>query len=207
MLLTTIIRKKIKSTISIIKLKWLTRDKTNLLINLGSAGISTNDWIPTDIDSLDITQTKDWERYFTNESITGLFSEHVIEHLTYEECKLAMANCFRFLKYHGRLRIAVPDGFHPDKEYIDMVKPGGTGSGSDDHKILYNYKILEDLLKSVGFEVELLEYFDERGQFHFSEWSPENGLVQRSSRFDKRNKQSPLKYTSLIIDAIKKEQI
>ena len=39
----------------------------------------------------------------------------------------------------GNFRIAVPDGFHTDPSYIENVKPGGTGEGSEDHKNLFNY--------------------------------------------------------------------
>ena len=101
------------------------------------------------------------------------------------------------------MRIAVPDGLHPDPAYIDQVKPGGSGSGSDDHKVLYTYKTLSKLLESVGFEIRLLEYFDEEGKFHYSEWSPDDGMIRRSSRFDQRNTVVPNAYTSLILDALK----
>ena len=99
--------------------------------------------------------------------------------------------------------VAVPDVFHPDSAYIEAVRPGGTGVGAEDHKVLYNYKTLTELLKNTGFEVELLEYWDENGKFHFKDWSSEYGHVQRSKRYDKRNQDGTLTYTSLIVDAIK----
>lgn len=37
--------------------------------------------------------------------------------------------------------MAVPDGFHPSAEYVDGAKPGGSGSCSDDHKVLYSIKL------------------------------------------------------------------
>lgn len=36
----------------------------------------------------------------------------------------------RVLKPGGYVRVAVPDGFHPDPAYIEMGRPGGYGTGS-----------------------------------------------------------------------------
>jgi predicted SAM-dependent methyltransferase len=101
------------------------------------------------------------------------------------------------------LRIAVPDGYNPNPHYIDYVRPGGTGAGADDHKILYNYVTLKSSLEGAGFEVQLLEYWDEKGEFHFINWTDEAGHIMRSRRYDKRNQEGNLNYTSLIVDAVK----
>ena len=115
----------------------------------------------------------------------------------------ANANCYEFLRPGGRLRIAVPDGFHPELGYIEYVRPGGTGIGADDHKVLYNDHSLKKLLEKAGFFVYLLEYWDEHGNFHFKEWSSKDGHIRRSKRYDPRNQNGSLTYTSLIADAIK----
>lgn len=176
---------------------------SNLKIVLGASGVSQDCWIPTDINLLDITKISDWKRLFKKDQISILLAEHVWEHLSSEDAYLAGKNCYHFLKKGGFLRVAVPDGYHPDKSYIDYVKPGGFGSGSDDHKVLYNHKTLKDLFVSVGFEGRLLEYWDEYGKFHFEDWDPLDGLIHRSKRFDKRNSENKLVYTSIILDAIK----
>ena len=62
--------------------------------------------------------------------------------------------------------MAVPDGLFPDSEYIDFVKPGGVGPSAYDHKVLYSYRTLTKVFESAGFNVELLEYFDEKGDCH-----------------------------------------
>ena len=97
----------------------------------------------------------------------------------------------------------MPDGYNPNKEYIESVKPGGTGKGANDHKILYNYRIISDYFHKTGFKTKLLEYWDESGRFHYINWEEENGFITRSRRYDPRNKKGSLEYTSLIIDAIK----
>ncbi len=173
-------------------------------LNVGSGNLKFDrQWFSCDINTLDITDRTNWKRLLGPVRLNNIFAEHVWEHLTKEDVALANSNCYEFLKKGGRLRIAVPDGFHPDEAYIDHVKPNGTGPGADDHKALYNYRALRELLENEGFKTELLEYWDEEGKFHFREWSAENGKVIRSRRFDQRNKNGKLNYTSLIIDAVK----
>ena len=178
--------------------------KKNGKLNVGSGNVKFDrEWFSCDIETLDIADRANWKRLLGPIRLKNIFAEHVWEHLTKEDVALANSNCYEFLKKGGRLRIAVPDGFHPDEAYIDHVKPYGTGPGADDHKALYNYKTLKELLKNEGFKTELLEYWDEDGKFHFFEWSAEDGKVIRSRRFDQRNKNGKLNYTSLIIDAFK----
>ena len=88
-------------------------------------------------------------------------------------------------------------------EYVERAKPGGVGTGAYDHKCLYDYRSLSELFESCGFRVECLEYYDEQGEFHCLEWDPEDGMIHRSKRFDRRNTGGKLAYTSLILDAWK----
>ena len=100
------------------------------------------------------------------------------------------------------MRLAVPDGFCRDEKYLFDIKPGGPGSGFS-HKVIYNHLNLSDVFHKAGFSVNLLEYYDEKGEFHFIDWSPDAGKIRRSKRFDERNKDGVLMYTSLILDAYK----
>ena len=187
-----------------IKLKiYLIFNIKRLNIILGAGNTKFKNWISTDYPVVDITDSLTLANYFEPSSIDALLAEHVWEHLSEQDAFIGITNCFRLLKSGGYFRIAVPDGFHCDQEYIDNVRPGGKGAGADDHKILYNYKILSKLLLKVGFKVKLLEWFDEKGEFHFENWSESDGLITRSTRFDMRNKIHPTQYTSLIVDAIK----
>lgn len=170
---------------------------------IGAAETSQKGWLSTDIGQLDVTKESDWNRILGDSKADCILSEHVWEHLTLEDSRIANMNVFNFLKPGGRYRIAVPDGLHPDKNYIDYVKPGGHGAGAFDHKILYTYRDLSNELSKCGFQIRLLEYWDEKGDFHYEDWTVEYGKVERSMRFDERNSGGQLKYTSLIIDAIK----
>lgn len=44
-----------------------------------------------------------------SESLDYVFSEHVIEHLEFDEAALMLGECFRTLKAGGRIRLATPD--------------------------------------------------------------------------------------------------
>jgi predicted SAM-dependent methyltransferase len=170
---------------------------------VGAGGIFDKGWIPTDIEQLNLLDTESWNRYFSPDSIDAILAEHVWEHLSEQEAYLAAKNCFLYLKPNGYIRVAVPDGFHPSLEYINAVRPGGRGAGAEDHKVLYNYLNISKCFESVGFEVELLEYFDEEGSFHYKEWDTDKGMIVRSCRYDARNRQGNLYYTSIIFDAKK----
>lgn len=181
----------------------LTKNKP-IKVVLGSSRKFQEGWIPTEIYLLNMLNPHDWERYFPPESIDALLAEHVWEHLTREEGVIAANNMFKYLRPGGYLRVAVPDGFFMDQKYLGLVKPGGSGPGAQDHKILYNYKTLREVFGSAGFEVFLLEYYDEKGNFHYKEWDPDDGKIVRSTRFYDGNT-SLFKY-SLILDA-KKQNI
>lgn len=172
-------------------------------IVIGAGGVVPDGWIGTEIDQLNLLSADDWETFFSPQSIDALMAEHVWEHLTENEGRIAAGMCFRYLKPGGNLRIAVPDGLHSDSAYIEYVKPGGTGAGADDHKILYTYKSMQTMLQEAGFKVDRLEYFDDDRCFRANPWDVADGMIHRSIRFDNRNADGQPHYTSLIVDARK----
>lgn len=172
-------------------------------IVLGAGGTVYDGFVSTDYPQLNICSEISFSRFLDPQTVWTFLSEHVWEHLSLEDGAKALSNCFLYLRHGGILRIAVPDGFHPDSNYIAQVKPGGYGAGAEDHKVLYTYRTLSALLENAGYKVRLLEWFDEQGKFHQEDWNTEDGLIRRSTRFDQRNSVNPTSYTSLIIDAIK----
>lgn len=178
-----------------------------LNIVIGAGGFFQEGWVPTDIEYLDATNIKHWHSCFKPNTIDHILAEHVWEHMTIEDGITAATNCFTFLKNNGTLRIAVPDGYFPNPDYIEQVKPNGSGPGAKDHKVIYTYRQLHDILQRVGFDVKLLEYFSEDGRFHGINWSADGGFIHRSARNDKRNQDGQLNYTSLILDAIKRGRV
>ena len=179
------------------------RHQRPLKIVLGSSGEFEPGWVPTDAEYLNLLEPDEWAHMLLPQSVEAFMAEHVWEHLTLDEGRRAAALCFEHLRPGGHLRIAVPDGNHPDSAYIALVTPGGAGPGADTHQLLYTADLLVAMLSSVGFEANLLEYWDGDGQFHFQDWSSEGGHIRRSRRYDRRNQGGELVFTSLIVDGRK----
>lgn len=174
-----------------------------LRVVVGAAGEAPEGWLATEQDFLDLLDPATWQAFFDEASLDAILAEHVWEHLTLEEGRQAARVCFDYLRPGGYARVAVPDGLHPDPAYRDYVRPGGSGAGADDHKVLYTHESLSEVFESAGFTVSLLEYFDAGGTFHFTDWDPGDGMIVRSRRFDERNRDGHNHYTSIIIDAVK----
>jgi predicted SAM-dependent methyltransferase len=174
-----------------------------LRIVVGAGGVFDPGWIPTEVEFLNLLKPGDWAKYFRPNLIDAILAEHVWEHLAPVQGIKAAALCYQYLRPGGYLRVAVPDGLHPEPNYIQRVRPGGTGQGAEDHKVLYDYQTLRRVFQPVGFKVKLLEYFDHQGVFHFIHWNHFDGMIRRSSRFDSRNANHHLAYTSLILDCEK----
>src|SRR5262249_14760465 len=136
---------------------------SDVKVVIGAGETSPRGWVATDYPLVDITDLNSLKSWFQLGSVQAFLAEHVWEHLTPERAREAAVNCYRLLEPGGHLRIAVPDGLHPNPKYIDYVKPGGTGPGCDDHHVLYTYRTLIELLEAAGFKVSLLEWFDEEG--------------------------------------------
>lgn len=179
----------------------LRREGKPVKVVIGAASTEYEGWISTDYPVLDALNLIHWNYLFERSSIDRILAEHVIEHWTGDELRVFLRVIRPYMSEGGFIRLAVPDGFHPDQSYIDWVKPGGSGRGADEHKILYNHTYITQILSEEGYDYNLLEYFDEAGQFHHSPWKISDGFVERSANHDSRNKLSPLSYTSLIVDA------
>jgi len=175
-------------------------------IIVGAGNTKGVNWIATDQNILNLLVERDWASLVKPGSLDAILAEHVWEHLTADQAVIAARHCFKYLKPGGYVRVAVPDGYHPSQRYINDVKPGGSGLGSGDHKILYTYETATSLFTSAGFDVVLYEYFDSTGMFHEYPWDAADGMITRSRWFDKRNVNGLIHYTSIILDAIKKKE-
>ena len=184
----------------------LLMEGNQLKIILGAGKTKFEGWISTQESELNLLNRADFERRFKENSIEAMLSEHVWEHMTKEEGIIGAKNCYDFLKEGGYIRVAVPDKNFRNEWYQNMVKVGGPGPiehPSYTHKIVYDYLTIEEVFKTAGFCVELLEYCDEKGNFHYKYWNEEDGKIGRSFRFDTRNSKENLGMVSIIIDAKK----
>lgn len=186
-------------------ISWLNYVKSHgkIFLVLGAGPTKYENWFSTDKVTLDVTKEKDFKKYFKKKKINRILAEHMLEHLTSEQIVQMNDNIFNYSDADVNIRIAVPDGFHSDIEYINKVKPGGFGEGAVDHKHLFNFKTLSEVFENSGYQANLIEYWDENGEFH-SSYSDDNGYIKRCFKNDRRNKDGKPHYSSLIIDFKKK---
>lgn len=192
--------RKLYRAYSVRKLKSRMRQARPLNVVLGAGQTTYPGWFETNLEILDITSARDWQSLFAPDSIDRLLTEHVFEHLSEEECRTALAQCWPYLKQGGLLRIAVPDGYRRDPAYVAEASPP-----KDGHQMLFTVDTLVSLVEETGFRATPLEYFDAQEIFHALPWDATDGFIKRSVRFDTQEdfKRGELFYTSLIVDARK----
>ena len=176
--------------------------ENKLKIILGAGTTHYDGWIATDLPFFDINRVSDWLYFFKTQRINRILAEHVLEHLTERQVKKVLQLSFKYLTKGGCFRMAVPDGFHTNPDYIEAVKPGGWDEGSDNHKSFWNINSLCHLAESLNYEVSPLEYFDEDGYFHFNNFHNKDGPIIRSRGKGHKDNITP-DYSSLIVDLIK----
>lgn len=173
---------------------------------IGAGKTHLDGFISTQENELNLLCEDDFKRMFSDELPDAYLAEHVWEHMTYEEGISAAKNCYKYLADGGYIRIAVPDKNFRNEWYQNMVKVGSNGDPNHpaySHKIVYDYKMISKVFEQAGFEVELLEYCDENGDFHYRYWNETDGKIGRSLRFDTRNSNGNLGMVSIILDAKK----
>lgn len=137
-------------------------------------GWLNSDYHPISTQVLRLDATKPFP--FKNDEFDYVFSEHLIEHITYPQGLQMLAECYRILKSSGKLRVATPDLlflielYRSDKselqkEYIkcDTDKNIKYAPCYEDtfvinnlmrnwgHKFIYDEKTLRYSLEKVGF--------------------------------------------------------
>lgn len=102
-----------------------------------------------------------------DESLDGIFTEHVVEHFDYVHGKELLTQCHRMLKKGGVIRIIVPHGRTFMKAYFDepqrivTYKECETGQPMEavnkwfyqryEHQCIYDGAYLTDLLRKIGY--------------------------------------------------------
>jgi predicted SAM-dependent methyltransferase len=175
-------------------------------IIVGAGNTTQDGWRSLEESELDVRDYVAWCGHFIPANLEAILAEHVLEHLTMPDAAVAVRNCYSFLKRGGYVRLAVPDGFHPNQRYIDWVRPHGIWT-PEEHKTLFNYHTLCALLEGAGFKVRLLEWWDESGELHQAEWQHEHGRIARCcNSLYSQLILSPVvgaRFTSLVVDGFK----
>lgn len=139
-------------------------------------------------------------------SVELLYCSHVLEHLTLEELRHSLENCYRYLKPDGIFRLVVPDLEFMAQQYVKSTSPEAALefmrvtwlgkerrqrslasffqewiSGSQ-HLWMWDYKSLSVELKKVGFKDIRRAYIGDSGISAFSKledmerWENELGI-------------------------------
>ncbi|AAQ00361.1 MULTISPECIES: hypothetical protein [Prochlorococcus] len=192
-----------------LKLRFVLLNKSNVNLILGAALTSQEGWYSTNENWLDISKTEHWQRIFSGRPrVSHAVAEHVFEHLSVSEMRKALRLIYQHLCNGGSLRIAVPDGNHPDETYRKHTGINGIGADASDHKQFISYEFLKKELEDVGFTCELKEGYTSEGQLIRSNISRNYGLIMRT-RDSINYKTEKLGWdfidsnTSLIVDALK----
>nr|WP_268747095.1 methyltransferase domain-containing protein [Methylacidiphilum kamchatkense] len=114
-----------------------------------------------------------------------VYCSHVLEHLSLEDCRMALRNTFKILKPNGIFRCVLPDLEYEAKNYssntdseasILFLKRTGLGQdkrkydllsmlrefyGNSKYRWMWDYKSLSSELKAVGFNSVRRAYFND----------------------------------------------
>lgn len=167
------------------KKKILTKLKLTFIpckkVVLGAAHTAYPGWLSLNQDVCDLTKEKDFQFLFKPSSLENILLEHVIEHLEPEDFSKSLQIMKKFLKPGGRIRIAVPDRFHPSAYVRELTGINGTEPGGDDHKAFYSIEDFIKIAQSHGLSIEPIEYFDKDGIFFSKSFSYDFGYISRCS--------------------------
>lgn len=101
---------------------------------------------------------------FRNGKMRGIYTEHCLEHVSFEVCDFALREFRRVLAPDGVLRIVVPDGELYMRRYIEGLPiPFGKGDASPmvsvnrifydhGHRFIYDFETLSNMLHAAGFK-------------------------------------------------------
>ncbi len=199
------IRKRIRYTARKYILKAEIRKNTPLKIIVGAAETHQQGWFSTNEQWLDITSEDQWHRFFGDRQlIRCIVAEHVFEHLTEAGALAALESMNKRLAPGGKIRIAVPDGYNPEPEYIRHVGIGGIGDDASDHKQLLNKDSLSKLMITAGLTVQHIEGYTKDGELITNQWHADDGFIRRSRQNNSKESWNfPDAATSLIVDGSK----
>jgi predicted SAM-dependent methyltransferase len=99
------------SVIPRMKIRQYLSSHTVRKLQIGAGGYDPAGWLNTDIEPASGEAFLDASKAFPipDQSLSYVFSEHVFEHLTYDEGLVMLRECYRTLRPGGRIRLATPN--------------------------------------------------------------------------------------------------
>jgi len=130
---------------------------------------------------------------FNKESVSLIYSSHILEHITRIEYTNVLSRWYDILKAGGILRICVPDiekvfehySKHRDLRLLRGFLWGGQTHGFNYHYCGWDFNTLKEDLKSVGFkDIQLYDWrktehshIDDFSQCYLPHMDKENGML------------------------------
>jgi predicted SAM-dependent methyltransferase len=148
------------------------RKKDSELLNVGCGPYPNKDFINLDYSwapEIDICWDITKKKYpIADSSLTGIYTEHCLEHIPLDSCLENCKEFFRMLKSKGSVRIIVPDGelyfsMYEEKKKGNNVKmpyeetyisPMARINGlfrNHGHLFIYDFNTMKKLLEQAGF--------------------------------------------------------
>ena len=127
----------------------------------------------------------------TSNSCDAIYCSHVLEHLSLVDFRIALKNCFEYLRPNGRFRFVLPDLEYLATDYVEnktpdaslmfmrnshlgvYSRPKGIVSrakgifGNSMHLWMWDYKAISCELAEVGFSEIRRAIYGDSGDFHF----------------------------------------
>ncbi|MBM9589046.1 hypothetical protein JWG41_01205 [Leptospira sp. 201903075] len=141
-------------------------------VHVGCGPVNLAGWINVDargFDHVHIVSTKVSLDEFADGSVGEIYMCHVLEHFKKEEGLDLLKVYSKKLKKGGIIRIAVPsfdlilDAYQKSNQNLDLITAsllGGQDYEYNYHKIVFNKKLLSEMLSSAGF-------------INIEDWTPE----------------------------------
>lgn len=134
-----------------------------LKLHLGCGGHKIEGWENYDLPEVDVRKPLP----FADQSVSHIFAEHMLEHVTHKEAWNFFEECNRVMVKGGVVRVAIPDFTKLQREmtpeYREAVKAGGHGDGTaksalravvfeHGHQAVWNGALLRSFLWATGFQ-------------------------------------------------------
>ena len=161
------------------KLKKYLKESDTRLMQLGSGDNAMQGWFNTDLYPKQGFVFLDASKPFNipNCTFDRIFSEHMIEHISYNQAELQLKECYRILRPGSKIRIATPNLNHyielfsnsdsSLENYKEWISNNWLKKASIDyknpsfflnlvmhswgHEFIYDFNTLETTLKGIGF--------------------------------------------------------
>lgn len=189
-------------------------------LQIGAQGSPLSGWINADIeprttDTIYMDATQQFP--FRSDTLDFIFTEHMIEHITFDQGAFMLKECYRTLKSGGTIRIATPDldkaiqrlkdPTEDERDYIAFYTDKFYGEGYPKlgalqvnklfygfhHRFIHNYDSLSYLLEQSGFTNV------KRCEVGTSEHAPLNNLEQHGKELGEKFN----KLESFVVEATK----